>query len=111
MSAFQEPIEADRRIEPCAGSGDHAALWAVRPGRGTQEGHESRRRATAALEALEALCACHGGTGGPCRVRLISGEVGMEQDYALEPGELVGGYVVIRQSHPVTPGVRVDFDA
>ncbi|MFC4006831.1 2Fe-2S iron-sulfur cluster-binding protein [Nonomuraea purpurea] len=59
----------------------------------------------------DAPYACRGGVCGTCRVRLISGEVGMEQNYALEREELAAGYVLACQSRPATPEVRVDFDA
>ncbi|MGW0806292.1 2Fe-2S iron-sulfur cluster-binding protein [Nonomuraea sp. NPDC002799] len=59
----------------------------------------------------DAPYACRGGVCGTCRVRLISGEVGMEQNYALESEELAAGYVLACQSRPATYEVRVDFDA
>ena len=59
----------------------------------------------------DAPFACKGGVCGTCRVRLLSGEVQMDRNYALEPEELDAGYVLACQSHPVTPAVTVDFDA
>ncbi|OEU90220.1 phenylacetic acid degradation protein [Streptomyces abyssalis] len=58
----------------------------------------------------DAPFACKGGVCGTCRVRLLSGEVRMERNYALEPDELEAGYVLACQSHPVTEAVEVDFD-
>lgn len=58
----------------------------------------------------EAPFACRGGVCGTCRVRLLSGEVRMERNYALEPDELDAGYVLACQSHPVTEALEVDFD-
>lgn len=58
----------------------------------------------------DAPFACKGGVCGTCRVRLVSGEVQMERNYALEPDELDAGYVLACQSHPVTEAVEVDFD-
>ncbi len=58
----------------------------------------------------DAPFACKGGVCGTCRVRLVSGEVRMERNYALEPDELDAGYVLACQSHPVTDAVEVDFD-
>jgi ring-1,2-phenylacetyl-CoA epoxidase subunit PaaE len=34
----------------------------------------------------------------------------MDRNFALEPEETEGGYVLACQSHPVTPVVEVDFD-
>ncbi|WP_314175948.1 2Fe-2S iron-sulfur cluster-binding protein [Streptomyces winkii] len=58
----------------------------------------------------DAPFACKGGVCGTCRVRLVSGEVRMERNYALESDELEAGYVLACQSHPVTAAVEVDFD-
>lgn len=58
----------------------------------------------------DAPFACKGGVCGTCRVRLLSGEVRMERNYALEADELEAGYVLACQSHPVTEAVEVDFD-
>jgi ring-1,2-phenylacetyl-CoA epoxidase subunit PaaE len=58
----------------------------------------------------DAPFACKGGVCGTCRVRLVSGEVRMDRNYALEADELEAGYVLACQSHPVTEAVEVDFD-
>jgi ring-1,2-phenylacetyl-CoA epoxidase subunit PaaC len=76
---------AAKGVKELAYHRDYAALWAVRLGLGTQE---SRRRMAAALEALWPFT-----------------------DELFEDRPLAGGYVLACQSHPVTPGVRVDFDA
>ena len=39
---------------------------------------------------------------GTCRAFLVSGEVRMDRNYALEPEETEAGYVLACQSHPVT---------
>ena len=54
--------------------------------------------------------ACAGGVCGTCRARLVSGEVRMTENYALEPEELERGYVLTCQSHPLTDRVVVDYD-
>lgn len=58
----------------------------------------------------DAPFACKGGVCGTCRVRLVSGEVRMDRNYALEPDELAAGYVLACQSRPVTDALEVDFD-
>lgn len=55
--------------------------------------------------------ACRGGVCATCRARVVAGEVRMERNYALDPGELAAGYVLTCQSHPCAPGVRLDYDA
>ncbi|MEY9952777.1 1,2-phenylacetyl-CoA epoxidase subunit PaaE [Leifsonia sp. EB34] len=54
--------------------------------------------------------ACTGGVCGTCRARLLSGDVRMTENYALEPEELEAGYVLTCQSHPLTEKVTVDYD-
>jgi len=54
--------------------------------------------------------ACAGGVCGTCRAKLVSGDVTMTENYALEPDELARGYVLTCQSHPTTDRVVVDYD-
>ncbi|MFJ2609527.1 2Fe-2S iron-sulfur cluster-binding protein [Streptomyces sp. NPDC091279] len=58
----------------------------------------------------DAPYACKGGVCGTCRTFLVSGEVRMDRNFALEPEETAAGYVLACQSHPVTEKVEVDFD-
>jgi ring-1,2-phenylacetyl-CoA epoxidase subunit PaaE len=59
----------------------------------------------------DAPYSCTGGVCGTCRARLVSGEVRMDRNYALEPEELAAGVVLTCQSHPVTDEVSLDYDA
>ncbi|SDK44875.1 ring-1,2-phenylacetyl-CoA epoxidase subunit PaaE [Arthrobacter sp. ov407] len=54
--------------------------------------------------------ACAGGVCSTCRAKVVSGNVTMDENYALEQDELDKGYVLTCQSHPTTPEVTVDFD-
>ncbi|MFF5723311.1 2Fe-2S iron-sulfur cluster-binding protein [[Kitasatospora] papulosa] len=58
----------------------------------------------------DAPYACKGGVCGTCRAFLVSGEVQMDRNFALEPEETGAGFVLACQSHPVTPAVELDFD-
>ncbi|MFF9568623.1 2Fe-2S iron-sulfur cluster-binding protein [Streptomyces sp. NPDC014685] len=58
----------------------------------------------------DAPYACKGGVCGTCRAFLVSGEVRMDRNFALEPDETEAGYVLACQSHPMTPEVELDFD-
>ncbi|MGW0782354.1 2Fe-2S iron-sulfur cluster-binding protein [Streptomyces sp. NPDC002913] len=58
----------------------------------------------------DAPYACKGGVCGTCRAFLVSGEVRMDRNFALEPEETGAGFVLACQSHPVTPEVKIDFD-
>lgn len=59
----------------------------------------------------DAPYACRGGVCGTCRAKVVSGEVTMETNWALEPDEVAQGYVLTCQAHPVTPAVELDYDA
>ena len=54
--------------------------------------------------------ACKGGVCCTCRAKLVSGEVTMDVNYALEPEEVTQGFILTCQSHPVTEKVVIDFD-
>ncbi|MBL1096202.1 2Fe-2S iron-sulfur cluster-binding protein [Streptomyces coffeae] len=58
----------------------------------------------------DAPYACKGGVCGTCRAFLVSGEVRMDRNFALEPDEVEAGYVLACQSHPVGERVELDFD-
>ena len=55
--------------------------------------------------------ACKGGVCGTCRAKLVSGEVNLRRNFALEPSELAAGFVLTCQSLPVSDAVTVDFDS
>ena len=59
----------------------------------------------------DAPYSCTGGVCGTCRARLVSGEVRMDRNYALEPEEVEAGIVLACQSHPVSDEVSLDYDA
>ncbi|GAA2427370.1 1,2-phenylacetyl-CoA epoxidase subunit PaaE [Streptomyces glaucus] len=66
--------------------------------------------ATVLRNRPDAPYACKGGVCGTCRAFLVSGEVRMDRNFALEPEETEAGYVLACQSHPVTEKVELDFD-
>jgi ring-1,2-phenylacetyl-CoA epoxidase subunit PaaE len=76
--------------------------WPVRDGESLLE--------TVLRNRSDAPYACKGGVCGTCRAFLVSGEVRMERNFALEPEETQAGYVLACQSHPVTEKVELDFD-
>jgi ring-1,2-phenylacetyl-CoA epoxidase subunit PaaE len=80
-----------------------AGSWPSRDGESVLE--------TVLRNRSDAPYACKGGVCGTCRAKLVSGEVRMDRNFALEPEETEAGYVLACQSHPVTQTVEVDFDA
>ncbi|MFJ4500688.1 2Fe-2S iron-sulfur cluster-binding protein [Streptomyces sp. NPDC088864] len=99
---------AGPRIEAPAGSTLTATLdgrsgtWPVAEGESLLE--------TVLRSRSDAPYACKGGVCGTCRAFLVSGEVRMDRNYALEPEETEAGYVLACQSRPVTEEVALDFD-
>ena len=61
-------------------------------------------------QGVELPYACKGGVCSTCRAKLLSGEVTMDTNYALEPDEIAKGFILTCQSHPVSDAVVVDFD-
>jgi ring-1,2-phenylacetyl-CoA epoxidase subunit PaaE len=55
--------------------------------------------------------ACKGGVCGTCRARVVSGQVRMRRNYALEPAEVAAGFVLTCQALCESERVVVDFDA
>ncbi|MEO6314917.1 MAG: 2Fe-2S iron-sulfur cluster-binding protein [Chitinophagaceae bacterium] len=54
--------------------------------------------------------ACKGGVCATCRAKLISGEVIMDNNYALDDEEIKNGYILTCQSHPRAEKINIDFD-
>lgn len=54
--------------------------------------------------------ACKGGVCATCKAKLLTGEVEMDTNYALEDDELKAGFILTCQSHPRSAEVSIDFD-
>jgi ferredoxin-NADP reductase/ferredoxin len=59
---------------------------------------------------LDLPFSCRAGVCSTCRTKVISGEVEMAQNYALEDWELEQGYVLACQSRVKTPTLELDYD-
>jgi ring-1,2-phenylacetyl-CoA epoxidase subunit PaaE len=59
---------------------------------------------------LELPFSCRAGVCSTCRTKVISGEVEMAHNYALEDWELEQGYVLACQSRVKTPTLELDYD-
>lgn len=64
----------------------------------------------AAHAGLELPFSCRAGVCSTCRTKVVSGEVEMAQNYALEDWELEQGYVLACQSRVKTPTLELDYD-
>ena len=65
----------------------------------------------AALDnALDAPFACKAGVCSTCKCKLVSGEVEMMTNHALEDYEVEAGFILSCQSFPLSGRVEVDYD-
>ena len=55
--------------------------------------------------------ACKGGVCGTCRARLVTGEVTMRRNFALEADEVAAGFVLTCQSVAASSQITVDYDS
>lgn len=66
----------------------------------------------AALEAdIDMPYSCQSGLCTACRGLCLSGKVTMDSNEALSEAEIVEGYVLTCQAHPLTDDVKIDMDA
>ncbi|MBC9727726.1 2Fe-2S iron-sulfur cluster-binding protein [Streptomyces sp. TRM68367] len=97
---------------PAAPALAHSTVTARLDGRGgtwpVQDGESLLE--TVLRNRPDAPYACKGGVCGTCRAFLVSGQVRMDRNFALEKEETEAGYVLACQSHPVTEKVELDFD-
>ncbi|WP_456154892.1 1,2-phenylacetyl-CoA epoxidase subunit PaaE, partial [Streptomyces phyllanthi] len=55
--------------------------------------------------------ACKGGVCGTCRALVTEGAADMRRNYALEPAEVLAGYVLTCQTRTASDTLTVDFDS
>ncbi|MFK4224585.1 2Fe-2S iron-sulfur cluster-binding protein [Streptomyces sp. NPDC019890] len=96
------PVSTPTRAALTATLDGRSGKWPVREGESLLE--------TVLRSRADAPYACKGGVCGTCRALLVSGEVRMDRNFALEQEETEAGYVLACQSHPATPEVELDFD-
>ncbi|MEV2236567.1 1,2-phenylacetyl-CoA epoxidase subunit PaaE [Micromonospora sp. NPDC049891] len=104
------PPEPVRRSDDASGGTDVTIMLDGRSSSFTMRRDE--RVLDAALKVRGELpYACKGGVCSTCRAKVVSGEVEMARNYALEPDEVAAGYVLTCQSSPLTDTLSVDYDA
>lgn len=67
--------------------------------------------AAATRAGLEMPYSCKSGVCATCRARVLEGQVRMDRNFALEPGEVEAGFVLTCQAHPLSERVILSFDA
>ncbi|OIJ91910.1 2Fe-2S iron-sulfur cluster-binding protein [Streptomyces colonosanans] len=102
----------DTVTAPSMPSPAHSTVTARLDGRGgTWPVHDGESLLETVLRNRpDAPYACKGGVCGTCRAFLVSGQVRMDRNFALEPEETDAGFVLACQSHPLTETVKLDFD-
>ncbi|MEV6705576.1 1,2-phenylacetyl-CoA epoxidase subunit PaaE [Micromonospora wenchangensis] len=103
------PPEPVRRSGESAGGAEVTIVLDGRSSRFTM-GRDERVLDAALKVRGELPYACKGGVCSTCRAKVVSGEVTMARNYALEPDEVAAGYVLTCQSSPVTDTLTVDYD-
>lgn len=61
-------------------------------------------------EGIEAPYSCREGHCGACATTLVTGEVDMEVNDVLEPGDLAEGLILACQSRPLSDSLEVTYD-
>ncbi|MFF8789055.1 1,2-phenylacetyl-CoA epoxidase subunit PaaE [Streptomyces sp. NPDC015125] len=108
----EEIFHVDNGAPTAPAAPAHSTVTATLDGRsGTWPVHDRESLLEAVLRnRADAPYACKGGVCGTCRAFLVSGEVRMDRNFALESEEVDAGYVLACQSHPATEKVELDFD-
>jgi len=108
-----DEVPAAPRRPTTADAGDGADVTIMLDGRSSsfRMGRDERVLDAALKVRGELPYACKGGVCSTCRAKVVSGEVTMARNYALEPDELAAGYVLTCQSSPVTDRLVIDYDA
>jgi ring-1,2-phenylacetyl-CoA epoxidase subunit PaaE len=104
---------ADALREVSVAAADMAQVTVLMDGRQrsfTMRINEDTVLDAAARAGLDLPFSCRAGVCSTCRTKVISGEVEMAQNYALEDWELEQGYVLACQSRCKTPALELDYD-
>jgi ring-1,2-phenylacetyl-CoA epoxidase subunit PaaE len=59
---------------------------------------------------IDVRYSCKSGVCSTCRAKLISGQVDMDANYALEDYEIARGFILTCQSYPISSAIALDFD-
>jgi ring-1,2-phenylacetyl-CoA epoxidase subunit PaaE len=101
---------AARSTAPAAGLAEVTVLMDGRRRTFTMRMNDDTVLDAATKAGLELPFSCRAGVCSTCRTKVVSGEVEMAQNYALEDWELEQGYVLACQSRVKTPVLELDYD-
>lgn len=103
-SAAESPAHVRRTARVAVTLGGRTTVSELRPEDGSLLAAVLRDRPDVPYACTDGLC-------GTCRARLVSGTAETARDYALEPDEKSGGFLLTCQSLPTSDEVGLDFDA
>ncbi|MFI0419648.1 1,2-phenylacetyl-CoA epoxidase subunit PaaE [Spongiactinospora sp. 9N601] len=108
----EDEAPAPRRHDEPAEEAQGSEVTIVLDGRATtlRATRETRLLDAARRVRPDAPYACRSGVCGTCRARLVSGEVDMRRNFALEPEELAAGFVLTCQAVPASDELTLDYD-
>jgi ring-1,2-phenylacetyl-CoA epoxidase subunit PaaE len=109
-SAAPATGSAARSAAPAADSAEVTVLMDGRRRTFTMRMNDDTVLDAATNAGLELPFSCRAGVCSTCRTKVVSGEVEMAQNYALEDWELEQGYVLACQSRVKTPILELDYD-
>jgi ring-1,2-phenylacetyl-CoA epoxidase subunit PaaE len=110
---FGTPLPAKpRAVHAVAESDAHCEVEVVLDGaRRTFTMAKNQSLVDGGLKAgLDIPYACKGGVCSTCRAQVLTGEVDMDNNFALEDYEVARGFVLCCQSFPVSERLVIDFD-
>ena len=110
---FAPPDEAPRRHGPRDDEAPGCEVTLLLDGatyRYTLLGRNESVLDGALRSGIDARHSCKSGVCATCRAKLVSGQVDMDSNYALEDYEVARGFVLCCQSYPASESVTVDFD-
>jgi ring-1,2-phenylacetyl-CoA epoxidase subunit PaaE len=105
--------DANAIAADAAASGDNTEVTVMMDGRRrsfSMRTNDETVLDAAARAGLDLPFSCRAGVCSTCRTKVISGQVEMAENYALEDWELAEGYVLACQSRAKTPTLELDYD-
>lgn len=112
VAAAREPRKSDP-ARAAANSQEECRVTLIRDGH-TRSIVIPRNRGSVLDEALdqgvELPYSCKGGVCSTCRCKVVSGEVDMDVNFALEDYEVARGFILACQSYPISEQLTLDYD-
>jgi ring-1,2-phenylacetyl-CoA epoxidase subunit PaaE len=111
---FTASLEASKTNETDSATEITAQVTVIMYGMETEMELSSKGKTVldAALDAgVDVPFACKGAVCCTCRAKIIEGKVKMDANFALTDEEVAQGYILTCQAHPLTPVVKIDYDA